>query len=164
MKSLSKFSGKLSFSIILFATLFAMPFSFAESKYTEGKNIKERNVDPTDEIDEIYNNCHGRLSKKGVAFIKQNFIYHTEPCRKIPEDGGGLWRCTYSKGLVVYNCFRRCRGSVEAAKYFLGLSNGDCDAFRFVNNQKKTCAIPAKRMGFCVIMEWSLQLKEQAVV
>jgi hypothetical protein len=95
-----------------------------------------------DSIDDLYVQANGRLSQEGVTYIRQNFIYHTEPCVKIPSDGGGLWRCVYRDGLVVYNCFRSCRGSIEAGRYFLGISGGDCDAFTIINGKKETVCYP----------------------
>jgi hypothetical protein len=97
-----------------------------------------------DPIDDLYQQANGRLSVQGALFIRQNFVYHIDPCRRIPDDGGALWKCVYSNGLVVYNCFRRCRGSIEAGRYFLGISDGDCDAFTFVNNQRKSVCYPGQ--------------------
>lgn len=95
-----------------------------------------------DAVDVLYAQSNGRLSEAGAAFIRRNFVYHVEPCRKIPDDGGGLWRCVYSSGLIVYNCFRKCRGSIEAGRYFLGISGGDCDSFTIVNGKQKTVCYP----------------------
>lgn len=98
---------------------------------------------PYDAVDNIYARSKGRLSYEGMLFMKQNFIPHIEPCRPIPKDGGGLWACVYQDGLIVYNCFRRCRGTIEAATLFLGLGeNEDCDSFVVVNGKPQQVCYP----------------------
>jgi len=108
----------------LFLTLISMP-SFA------------------DEIDNIYQSANGRLSKQGVLFLRQYYVAHNDPCERVSDVGGWWWKCTYQDGLVVYNCFRKCRGTIEAARLFLGLNtNKDCDSHTMINGERKNVCYP----------------------
>ncbi len=99
--------------------------------------------DPGKEVDALYQSAENRLSKQGALFLKNHLVYHTEPCRSISNVGGWVWRCTHSDGFVTYNCFRKCRGTIEAARLFLGLNKDeDCDSFIIVNGKRKAVCYP----------------------
>lgn len=101
------------------------------------------NSSPKDEVEILYQSAHNRLSKKGAQFLRRNFVPHTEPCRSISDVGGWVWRCTHSDGFATYNCFRKCRGTIEAARLFLGLTEDeDCDSFTMINGNKRTVCYP----------------------
>lgn len=87
--------------------------------------------------------AHNRLSKEGAVFLKMHFVHHTEPCQSISDVGGWVWRCTHSDGFTTYNCFRKCRGTIEAARLFLGLNKDeDCDSFTIVNGKQQSVCYP----------------------
>jgi hypothetical protein len=98
---------------------------------------------PHDPIDSLYRSANGRLSQQGAAFLKTHFVQHTEPCQSIGVVGGWVWRCLHKDGFAVYNCFRKCRGTIEAASLFLGLNdNEDCDSFILVKGKRQKICYP----------------------
>lgn len=107
--------------------------------------VSSFNSNQKDEIDALYQAAHNRLSKQGALFLKNHFVYHKEPCLSIAVAGGWVWRCTHSDGFTTYNCFRKCRGTIEAARLFLGLNTDeDCDSFTMVNGKRKRFATQNK--------------------
>lgn len=105
--------------------------------------ISSFNVAPDDEVDQLYKSSHNRLSKQGVVFLKKHFVRHTEPCESISKVGGWVWKCTHRDGFATYNCFKKCRGTIEAARLFLGLNEDeDCDSFTLVNGEQKEVCYP----------------------
>jgi hypothetical protein len=80
-------------------------------------------------INYLYSASRGRLSQQGAQFLRQNWVRHVEPCVSMRHTGGGwLWIAQYQDGFRVGNVCRICRGTYELATYFLGISDGDCDA------------------------------------
>lgn len=105
--------------------------------------VSSFNSNQTDEVDALYKSANNRLSKEGVIFLRNHFVKHKEPCRSIADAGGWVWRCTHRDGYTTYNCFRKCRGTIEAAKLFLGLGNTeDCDSFTMVNGKRQSVCYP----------------------
>jgi hypothetical protein len=97
------------------------------------------------EIEQLYRSSNGRLSMQGALFLQKNYVPHREPCEKVSDVGGWYWKCVYADGLVVFNCFRKCRGTVEVAQLFLGLnSNTDCDSYTMVNGERKKICYPGQ--------------------
>jgi hypothetical protein len=95
------------------------------------------------EIDTLYQSANGRLSQPGAASLRTHFVKHTEPCQRIFLVAGWVWRCLHKDGFAVYNCFRKCRGTIEAANLFLGLTNNeDCDSFILVNGKRQKVCYP----------------------
>jgi len=91
----------------------------------------------------IYKAANGRLSYEGAVYLQNNWRNETTPCPKIPKVGGRLWIVQYQSGFRVGNCFRKCRGSMSAAKYFLGLGSGDCDSmYEDQNGNLQTVCFP----------------------
>lgn len=82
-----------------------------------------------DVVDDLQRQSGGRLSDEGADYLRRNWVAHSEPCRKVSDVGGWFWGVTYGDRFEVFNCFRKCRGTEEVAKYFLGISDGDCDSF-----------------------------------
>jgi hypothetical protein len=100
-----------------------------------GMSLSWRNV-RADAVDDLRIAAGNRLSDKASTFFREgcpnciHWVQHTEPCRKVSDVGGWWWAATCADGFVVYNCFRKCRGTNEVAYYFLGLNvQGDCDAW-----------------------------------
>lgn len=92
------------------------------------------------DVEQIYKAAKGRLSDVGAICLDKYYISSTLPCDPIDKVGGWQWKCTYKDGYTVYNCFRKCRGTMEVANYFLGLVQGDCDACSLLNGVKsKVC-------------------------
>jgi hypothetical protein len=96
-----------------------------------------------DQVNELYQLAEKRLSKEGAMFLKNHFVKHTEPCKSIADVGGWVWRCTLRDGFATYNCFRKCRGTIEVARLFLGLNKDeDCDSFKMVNGKRESVCYP----------------------
>jgi hypothetical protein len=92
------------------------------------------------DVQQIYRQANGRLSPEGASNLDKYYVASTTDCRGIDQIGGWLWRCIYKDGFSTYNCFRKCRGSIEVANYFLGLVDGDCDSFSESNGSlSKVC-------------------------
>jgi len=83
-----------------------------------------------DSVDYLEQIGGGRLGLAGAAFLRENCVLASVPCKRVSAIGGWWWAAKYSDGPVVFNCFRKCRGSCDTALYVLGVNTDtDCHAW-----------------------------------